>query len=98
MTVLASPADPRGILCPRVTEERSDFESGCALDRLAPSDGVSAGFVSPRNPPRALSDVEAHALCRAQRFIAKLGIPNVSISNSNEHLPSESENDEPMMR
>ena len=98
MTVLASPTDTRRILGPRVTEQRGDFESGCALDRLAPSDGVSAGFVSPRNPPRALSDVEAHALCRTQSLIPKLGIANVSISHRNEHLPSESENDEPMMR
>ena len=98
MTVLASPADPRRILRPSVTEQRGDFESGCALDRLAPSDGVGAGFVSPSNPPRALSDVEAHALRGTKSLIAKLGVANVSISHSNEHLPSESENVKPMMR
>ena len=81
-----------------MNEKRGDFESSCALDRFAPSDGVGATFVSPGDAPSALRDVEAHALCRAESFIPQLPIANVSISNRNEHLASDSENVKPMMR
>ena len=79
MTLLASPPTRAASSARASPSSAADLESRRTFDRLAASDGESAGFVCPRNPPRALRDVEAHALGRAKRFIPKLGIPNVSI-------------------
>src|SRR4051794_26145537 len=54
--------------------------------------------VGPSHAPCALGDVETRTFGGAKRFVAKLGISNVSIANDDQHLASNSEHVKPMMR
>src|SRR3982751_4525239 len=48
--------------------------------------------------PGALGDIQTRTLCRAKRFVAQLGVSNVSIAHDDEHLASNSEHVKSMMR
>jgi hypothetical protein len=88
----------RGVLRPSVTEERRNLERGRTLDGFPPSDGVRTGFVCAGDAPSNLGDVEAHPFRRAERLVPQLGVTNVRVTHCNEHLASDSEKVQPMIR
>ena len=82
----------------RRVEQRRDLERCTSLDDLAPRDGERPRLVRPRNPRRALRDIETSPLRRPQRLIAKLHIANLRIAHEDEHLERHPIDAQSMMR
>ena len=84
----------RGIFRRRIAGERRDLDCGDGLHGLAARDGEDPRLVSARGAPRALSAVEARALCGSRGCVTKLCIAHLGLAHGEQKLDGDLIRDE----
>jgi len=78
--------DPVRVRLLRGPAERCDLDGRRGFDRLAACDRERASLVRPGDPSRPLGAVEASALRRPHRLVAKVNIAHPGLAHSEQEL------------